>query len=62
MDTGISFDEACSRTPDALTKEQLANCPGVTTTTEWTIYVFIGLIILVMIGVVIFAIKKKTKK
>jgi len=62
MDIGISFDEACSSTPSALTKEQFANCPGVTTASEWAVYAFIGLIILIMIGFVIFVIKKKTKK
>jgi hypothetical protein len=61
MNEGISFNEACAKTPSGLTNEQLENCPGVTTNSEWAMYVLIAvLVVSMLIGFYLWS-KKKSK-
>lgn len=63
MEAGISFDEACEKTPYALTGEQLENCPGreKTLTNDYVSMASIALVVLVAVAVITVVFMRKKK-
>jgi hypothetical protein len=58
MDKGISFEEACSATPNALTAEQLQNCPGHEMSNPPYAFIGIAASVIVMAAIVVFVVFK----